>query len=246
MGKNNELDNITYPVYKKLVKRASVVYPVDNISNMSDNDINNLKAGDVVVKKTGNQRHSYVVSYKEDKQGICLTYVDGSGYMETISYDYSDGHWVYNSKDVFNGATKEDVKLENIKDKHGNKRFIEGAIEIVTTEGVSLEYGKWSLSGTHLMIVIVLTATNGSTINSGKIADINIPSWIKNKIYPLYGTNRVDRNNILMYADNETYQTLSLRLLNDSTAFRINVVSDLTLTANRSGRIEFDLLIDAE
>lgn len=109
MGKNNELDNITYPVYKKLVKRASVVYPVDNISNMSDNDINNLKAGDVVVKKTGNQRHAYIVSYKEDKQGICLTYVDGSGYMETISYDYTGGHWVYNSKDVTQAQTQANV-----------------------------------------------------------------------------------------------------------------------------------------
>ena len=81
------------PVYYKL--------PVSsNIQSLSDDLLNSLRVGDVVQKKTGNQKHCYIVTYKEEKHGICLSYFDGSGYMETVSYDYVEGHWVYNSKDV--------------------------------------------------------------------------------------------------------------------------------------------------
>lgn len=80
------------PVYYKL--------PVSsNIQSLSDDLLNSLRVGDVVQKKTGNQKHCYIVSYKEEKHGICLTYTDCSC-VETISYDYTDGHWVFNSKDV--------------------------------------------------------------------------------------------------------------------------------------------------
>lgn len=72
---------------------------VSNITTLTNREINNLKVGSIVVKKTGNQKHTYVVSYKEDKQGICLTYTDAS-VVETVSYDYTDGNWVYNSTDV--------------------------------------------------------------------------------------------------------------------------------------------------
>ena len=83
--------NILVPAY----------YETTNIASLSDTFINKLKSGDVVVKKTGNQRHSYRVSYKEKNQGICLTYTDAAT-AETVSYDYVDGHWVYNSTDVTN------------------------------------------------------------------------------------------------------------------------------------------------
>ena len=72
---------------------------VNNITDLSDDQIDGLKPGDLVIKKTGNQKHTYLVTYKEANQGICLTYTDAS-ISETVSYDYSGGHWVYNSTDV--------------------------------------------------------------------------------------------------------------------------------------------------
>ena len=96
-----DINNITEPVYKRLKKDIEgkpQVVDVDNVNDLSDDVLNNLKAGDVIRKKTGNQYHSYRVSYKEDGQGICLTYCDAS-LVETVSYDYVDGHWVYNSTD---------------------------------------------------------------------------------------------------------------------------------------------------
>lgn len=74
---------------------------IDNITELTTEQLNNLKCGDVIVKITGEQRHAYIVSYKEDEEGICLTYTDAS-VVETVSYDYTDGEWIYNSTDVTN------------------------------------------------------------------------------------------------------------------------------------------------
>lgn len=74
---------------------------VSNITQLTKAQLDQLKAGDVVVKITGNQKHSYRVSYKGEGagQGICLTYSDAS-IVETVSYDRSGSNWVYNSTDV--------------------------------------------------------------------------------------------------------------------------------------------------
>lgn len=79
----------------------SNIYEVSNINNISKDILDELKAGDVVVKITGKQKHTYTVSYKGEGagEGICLTYV-AAGYMETVSYDRSGSNWVYNSTDV--------------------------------------------------------------------------------------------------------------------------------------------------
>ena len=77
-----------------------VTSDITNITELSDAQCEALECGDIVVKKTGDQLHSYRVSYKEDKKGLCLTYVDAS-VAETVSYDYTGGHWVYNSTDTF-------------------------------------------------------------------------------------------------------------------------------------------------
>ena len=82
-----------------------------DIEHLPDDFLDTLKAGDILTKQTGNQKHTYVVSYKEEKHGICITYV-ACGYMETISYDYTDGHWVFNSKDVIEVPTLDDVEQD--------------------------------------------------------------------------------------------------------------------------------------
>lgn len=86
---------------------------VENITALTNAQINDLSAGDIVVKKTGNQKHTYVVTYKEDGQGICLSYFD-AGYLETVSYDFVTDAWVYNSTDVVN--ITEDYATKNYVD----------------------------------------------------------------------------------------------------------------------------------
>lgn len=99
-----------------------------DIEHLNDSFLNELKAGDIITKQTGNQKHTYVVSYKEEKHGICLTYVD-CGYMETISYDYTNGHWVFNSKDVLEPQEKL-VSGTNIKTIGGQSILGSGNLAI--------------------------------------------------------------------------------------------------------------------
>ena len=56
--------------------------------------------------------------------------------------------------------------IENIYDEDEHKRFIEGDLTLQTIEGVSFSYGKWSLSGTHLMVVIAGSIANETVIAS--------------------------------------------------------------------------------
>ena len=81
-----------------LVENSSIKVEVLKINEITDDICDSLRCGDLVIKKTDNQKHCYRVSYKEDKVGMCLTYVDAS-LVETVSYDYSGGHWIYNSTD---------------------------------------------------------------------------------------------------------------------------------------------------
>jgi hypothetical protein len=90
-----------------------VVLETSNITALTNDEISGLKAGDVVVKVTGNQKHSYRVSYKENGQGICLTYTDAS-VAETVSYDYVGDTWTYNSTDVTPLAGQSVVELSNV------------------------------------------------------------------------------------------------------------------------------------
>lgn len=71
---------------------------VNNIKTLTNDQIAVLSSGDEVIKQTGNQKHTYIVSYKEDGQGMCLTYTDAS-VVETVSYDLINGVWTYNSTD---------------------------------------------------------------------------------------------------------------------------------------------------
>lgn len=72
---------------------------VTDITALTTAQCEALVCGGVVIKVTGNQKHRYVVSYKEDHVGLCLTYTDAS-VVETVSYDYTNKNWVYNSTDV--------------------------------------------------------------------------------------------------------------------------------------------------
>ena len=71
---------------------------VTDITKVPTELLEALEAGDIVVKKTTNQYHSYRVSYKEVEQGIILTYVDATS-VESVAYDWSTNKFVYNSTD---------------------------------------------------------------------------------------------------------------------------------------------------
>lgn len=108
------------------------LFSTDDIEHLSDSVLNELKCGDIITKQTGNLKHTYVVSYKEEKHGICLSYF-ACGYLETISYDYINGHWVFNSKDVCLVPEDKTLVLENVS-------FNEDGQPVLTSANNSLIY----------------------------------------------------------------------------------------------------------
>lgn len=142
---------------------------------------------------------------------------------------------------------KTSVPMENIKDSAGNSRFVEGNITPQTISGVSFTYAKWSLSGTHLMIVLAGTLENGAVLSNVNWANIVIPQWIHDKIYPVFAISAIEIKAVTARDNAYNSQSLSF-LIGKATghSLYINQTANLTLTSEKYFRLVFDLLIDNE
>ena len=209
-----------------------------NIKQLTNEQINMLRCGDWIVKKTGNQEHAYKVTYKSPT-GICLTYMDAS-VIETQSYDLVDGNWVYNSEDKTPVA---EPLMENIVDANGYNRFVSGDITAITISGVEQTYGRWSLSGTHLLVVCCYSIENSTFLSQSKLCDIELPDFIKDKINPVV-QNLIDAKTFNAYNSDYTSQNLSTNLV--KTIDGLKIEASMTATKDRNVRVVFDLLIDAD
>ena len=149
--------------------------------------------------------------------------------------------------DVTSVGSVEYPLMENVKDKNGNLRFIEGDITGEVIAGIEQIYGKWSLSGTHLMIVYCFSVENGTSISGGTtLTNVNLPKWIMDKIIPINSTGYLDRRTF-DYVDNSTTFQTAVSGISKISDEQLKITGGtITLTANRVCRIAFDLLIDAE
>ena len=200
-----DINNITEPVYKRLKKdiddvkeNSSVVINASNIRALSDDELNALKVGDVVQKITGEQKHCYIVSYKQEEHGICLTYVD-AGYMETVSYDYTEGHWVYNSTDIVEVKNPEEAPSGTIQDVLGlnaSGELVKGAVSGGTrlckiTISFGTSYPESTFQVVHVVTDELISVYNelpepGTDINASnaaKIAMLNSDRIVANVSY---------------------------------------------------------------
>lgn len=135
--------------------------------------------------------------------------------------------------------------IEALVDDSGNPRFIEGNGTVLEQEGVTISYCKWSLSGTHLMMVCAGNIANATEISTNtSFATFDLPDYIKNKIVPTFATI-VDRKQIAFYNEDYSQQNLIVNLLKTST-IAIQTGGAFTASKDRLFRIQFDLLIDNE
>ena len=150
--------------------------------------------------------------------------------------------------------TNEVQIFENIVDKDGHARFIEGVGVIsALPEGYSEVYNRYSLSGTHLMLVFAFKAPNEtSAITTDSIAiRYNLPKWIMDKIIVEGSGFAVDyRPDIQGITSGATGAPLKFALSKldsgDDTYLAIRKYYTDTPTANAYYRVQFDLLIDNE
>lgn len=133
------------------------------------------------------------------------------------------------------------VICENLTDENNKPRFVEGDIDVTPVTGVTISYKKWSLSGSHLMVVVGGTIVSGSTFSMYAVCQ-NLPVWIANKIVPLANEN-VRLSSTKAYGTDLSSQDISMYLQKTGTVISIYCPSEL-ITADRNFCIQFDLLID--
>ena len=142
------------------------------------------------------------------------------------------------------GKVNGKIAYEDIEDAQGHKRFIDGDIEIETVSGITKSYGKWSLSGSHLLIVLCLDLADETIFSYQRIAYVNVPAWVKDKIVPISDTY-VDSKVFNAFDSALNSQQINGYLLKVDNNIQIDI-GGTTLTADRKVRMAFDLLIDNE
>lgn len=164
--------------------------------------------------------------------------------FEEKTYENDEKYWDIKTAKIL--LTQEVAIFENITDKDGYKRFIEGDIDLYSTvpEGITKLYGKWSLSGSHLLVVLAFNVSD-TTQFAGTIAQISLPDWIREKLVAIF-SNAIDFKPVNLFANNLSSQSIGVYLRKVSDTVIDLYVNTFTASADRVGRIAFDLLIDNE
>lgn len=157
----------------------------------------------------------------------------------------------YVNKAVVNGQEVNLNQLEGILDAQSHNRFIEGELDINPISGVTYNYKKWSLSGSHIMFVVSGIISNGTTIpNAEVITGVELPEWLMNKIYPC-GTGNI--KDIISYNDfnlvgvnsySRSNQQFYITKVESANKIFINKSGSFTASEDTYFRLQFDLLID--
>ena len=137
--------------------------------------------------------------------------------------------------------------FENIVDKDGHKRFIEGDFTPETITGITWSYHKWTLSGSHLMIVLCGELATGNTVaDSTKWATIsNLPDWVYDNIYPIQ-QKTIMIQSVVFFSNEYTASNfnINLRKPTDTTLEIRNMFGNISFAQDRTFRISYDLVIE--
>ena len=138
--------------------------------------------------------------------------------------------------------------FESIDDKDGHARFIEGNGTPLSLEGFNSVFCKWSLSGTHLMFVLAGSITANTNVNvSSKLAQFDLPEWVRNKIYPLFeGGFLIEYKTIIATTISYTQVNIPIYVDKNSTGIAFYNQSTIEESATIYFRMTCDLLIDNE
>lgn len=221
------------------------------IIDLENNDLtNSFTLEGVYERLEGNygkaiQLTGITINSVEKADAFVIAKVDNSNFVIDV-YGYT---LAIDSDDLVTSA-KQTYLMEDIVDANGNKRFVEGDITMETIDGVTSTYSKWSLSGSHLMIVLGFTY-NQDIVSDADLAKLNLPSWIADKIYTLgEGTGVVTLTKEYVRRPQGTtpyaeYQIALLKLAADDIRVRTTEAQDAE-SSYCLARLQIDLLIDNE
>ena len=151
-------------------------------------------------------------------------------------------------KEIVKGT--QGYNFANLVDKDGNPRFIEFEGVGIEQEGIEILYNKASLSGTHLLVVLALSVADSTIIPADSIlTTFTLPKWIYDKIVPIQATIVTNSAQALVLRASDWSAQSADVILEKKSDNKITITfvsTSLTLTADRVGRVQIDLLIDNE
>lgn len=222
-------------------QQQQIITNTTNINNLEDNKLDKITSTSyfdkAYVKTTNGTQNMIDMSLDAAPNTIVLR--NSTGAINT-------GTPIYDSHATPKSYVDNNIKLSAIKDINNNNRFIEGVITPNDISGLSYTYSRWSLSGTHLMIVLCFGTTIQTTLTAGTtLCSITLPEWVYNKIYGSYGEKVVSSiSTTVRNSVGGGLGDISFRLVKENNALEIRNISNITIDANRYVRCQFDLLID--
>ena len=145
-------------------------------------------------------------------------------------------------KEIVKGT--QGYNFANLVDKDGHSRFIEGDGSPKTISGITINYCKWSLSGSHLLLVCAGNVDASTVITTDEFASFVVPEWVYNKLSPMT-SKYLDFKTVSITSNGYQASTsISAVLTKEDDKLHIIVLSKSFDAVDMFFRISFDMLID--
>lgn len=138
--------------------------------------------------------------------------------------------------------------FETIEDTNGNKRFVKGDVVLAENapQGLVEVYGKWSLSGSHLMIVLGCELPDGLVLKNATVfAYAQLPKWVFDNLFTLFSI-ALDSKTFQLRGNDWSSQDIIVYLSKaEGNKVAFNFGQDATVSGFKKGRFAFDFIIAA-
>lgn len=207
--------------------------------------MNNLSGGYIMVDLASPNKVKQLEKAAALNKPLLVYYADGTTEWGKVSVTYE----TVDDVDIptYHITTANGfVTVEVDGDVSARPLIVEGDLEFEEITGVTFTYGKWSLCGTHLMVVLAGTVANGTSITFGTYyAAAKLPKFAFDKIHPISGALVSFQTVQYLSANPITTQSANIDFVKDTETMKLRSAA-ITLTADRMFRVQFDLLIDNE
>lgn len=189
---------------------------------------------------------TYTVAYTDNTTST-FTVTNAEGFNANNLYStLTAGTGIELTNDGQNVTVTAKRLLNEIVDSQGRQRFIEGSGRSQQIEGFEEHYFKWSLSGTHLMLVFAGKLSANANISAYTVfCAFVLPAFIRDKIIALF-SNKVTALNAIAFSSVGGQQSIPFYLSKINDGVVLENASVITTANDREMRIQVDLLIDTD
>ena len=223
--------------------------------------LKNASATNFVVNKKGNATLSFSITFADGEtlESGDIVLQQGESVDQALitsgvlQLRLTNGTWL-TAGNIFNGNVNIDGVLqathsklfETIEDTKGNNRFVKGDVVLGENapQGMVKTYGKWSLSGSHLMLVFGGELPDGLVLKNGTVfAYAELPRWVFDNLTPLFSI-AIDSKTFQLRGNDWSSQDVTV-FLNKATGTKVafNFGNNVTVSGPKKCRFAFDFII---